>query len=435
MPCLYACSRPLASASGVFADGLLFNNKGALIRQKRLYIKQKLIEGMQVKLKGLASAAIFLTLACCNNEKTDSASEAIDFAEALSNSKEIPLSKIAKTIQYIPLQTCDSCMLGSIKKIQFAEALIFISDRDQLLTFDSEGRFLSKIGRKGRGPGEYIEVDDFDASLNKRILIYDASQKKVIKYAFDGQFDGEFPIDLFPSKIAVVNDETIIASWAFPSFSWNHENRFTFFSLAGSPVESYRAEAEELLIRDEILRKAVISSSFFNLCNDSLTYFEQGLNKIFYISERGDVKTRYNLINQSKEGDHLNVLNYIGTDNYVFFPNCLYQGGLIRVAFDKRTKEVFSFTSGFEDPRIGVKAGFINDIDGGYPFKPEGVTRDGRVFCSFDMYDLKFLHERDVIKLNSPVNPDQVVGQIDINYLYSNVSDSDNPIIMLVSLK
>jgi hypothetical protein len=51
------------------------------------------------------------------------------------------------------LETTPDAMLMDIRFLDISDDYILVSDRDKCLLFDRSGRFISKIGSKGRGPG------------------------------------------------------------------------------------------------------------------------------------------------------------------------------------------------------------------------------------------------------------------------------------------
>jgi hypothetical protein len=57
---------------------------------------------------------------------------------------------------------------------------------NSLLVFDRTGAFVRKIGKKGRGPGEYGRLWDFDVD-SEHIYLYDYRQK-ISKYDLQGNF-------------------------------------------------------------------------------------------------------------------------------------------------------------------------------------------------------------------------------------------------------
>lgn len=56
-----------------------------------------------------------------------------------------------------------------------------------VFVFNTEGKFLFKLGRHGKGPGEYVNPVSV-ASDKNRIVIYDGSKLALIFYRLDGKF-------------------------------------------------------------------------------------------------------------------------------------------------------------------------------------------------------------------------------------------------------
>jgi hypothetical protein len=66
-------------------------------------------------------------------------------------------------IELIPLETTDNSLIGNLSSGIITDEDIFIHDfiYKNLLNFDISGKFKRKIGSRGRGPGEYLEIRDF----------------------------------------------------------------------------------------------------------------------------------------------------------------------------------------------------------------------------------------------------------------------------------
>ena len=73
-------------------------------------------------------------------------------------------------------------MLGEIKKIYCFNNKIYICSNNAIYIFNSQGKFLSVLDKKGIGPNEYIHIDDFQVLDNGNILILSRSDKKIFEY-------------------------------------------------------------------------------------------------------------------------------------------------------------------------------------------------------------------------------------------------------------
>lgn len=82
-------------------------------------------------------------------------------------------SDLFERIEFVQLETNDSVLIGSIGKIQLTDSFIYILDKTQdcIFIFNNDGSFNNKISRKGKGPGEYLGISDFEADDNGNIEI------------------------------------------------------------------------------------------------------------------------------------------------------------------------------------------------------------------------------------------------------------------------
>ena len=65
----------------------------------------------------------------------------------MSNMQSAKLSDFVDSIQYIPLETNDSTLIGSISRIIATPNKIFVGDRvaEGVFVFDKKGKFINRI--------------------------------------------------------------------------------------------------------------------------------------------------------------------------------------------------------------------------------------------------------------------------------------------------
>lgn len=157
--------------------------------------------------------------------------------EEWSKNHVIP-GEIIKEINYIPLETHQECLLGEIKKVLTTDDLFYIQDRginQKVFIFNKGGNYITSIGTYGKGPGELIDLTDFDLDPNNdRIFILDNHQNKVIICnQYTGQLIKEIKIDFHSKHIASINDNTI----AFHSY-YNNFNKQKKYSIAYMNIDN-----------------------------------------------------------------------------------------------------------------------------------------------------------------------------------------------------
>ena len=70
---------------------------------------------------------------------------------------------------------------------------LFIADREQLIRFDFDGKFIQNYFKKGQGPGEMQAIGDYFFS-EKTLIVHDRRLQKVLRFDFNGEFIREFRI-------------------------------------------------------------------------------------------------------------------------------------------------------------------------------------------------------------------------------------------------
>ena len=95
--------------------------------------------------------------------------------DRLDTEKKISFSSVFKSYKLIPLETSENCLIGRIDELKVFDDTLYVLDRNiakALFVFDNKGRFIRKIGRLGKGPGEYIIPRSFTIDNKKNRCKY-----------------------------------------------------------------------------------------------------------------------------------------------------------------------------------------------------------------------------------------------------------------------
>lgn len=146
---------------------------------------------------------LILSLSCCR-QSVKPVSELIEIRiDPDKVEKFIDISPmLSDSIDIIPLETTDECLLSNIERLTFYKGYFYILDGTSrnIFVFDEAGRFVRTVGKQGGGPGEYSAISFFDimgdsifisSRLGFRCIIYDRETNDVIHY--------------FTSKVSRVN--------------------------------------------------------------------------------------------------------------------------------------------------------------------------------------------------------------------------------------
>ena len=103
---------------------------------------------------------------------------------------------------FLPLD--EEYPFGDIGKVIFRDQKIFIMPlgMDKIFIYTDRGEAYGMINRYGEGPGEYLDLADFDINSHaQQIIVSDAGNRKFLRYSYDGDFIDEKPVNLFIKTI------------------------------------------------------------------------------------------------------------------------------------------------------------------------------------------------------------------------------------------
>lgn len=129
--------------------------------------------------------------------------------------KDIKFSDVIKDLKFIPLETTADCLIGQIDKIILHNNRFYILDCSKskaLFVFNLDGKFVRKMSKLGRGPGEYNRPEDFcfEPKTDNIVIL---NNNKLNYYQEDGTFIRATNLAFFASKFAFP-DENHIAFWS-----------------------------------------------------------------------------------------------------------------------------------------------------------------------------------------------------------------------------
>jgi len=132
----------------------------------------------------------FILAGCSGDKKADGKYPVIDIVNEIGNYQRVYCSDLFSSIELIPLETGDDCLLTKVPfpRILLTDNHIFINSnpfRQQLYAFDGSGKFLNPIGRRGQGPGEYLFSSKFFLNTEKPTIFVEDT-KHILEYDFKG---------------------------------------------------------------------------------------------------------------------------------------------------------------------------------------------------------------------------------------------------------
>lgn len=168
-------------------------------------------------MKNILFLSTIITLLCGCKTSIDNNDNFLFDSNIPVCTSETKLSDIISIKRIVPLETNDESLVGEyVGKIQKQGNRFYISfNRNTLLAFDENGKYLNKIGGVGQGPGEYNYLGDYDVT-DEAVYIRDV--EKVHSYKHDGTYlntthiDGIFGMNVAGDKIlAFFNNDSLVS--------------------------------------------------------------------------------------------------------------------------------------------------------------------------------------------------------------------------------
>lgn len=371
--------------------------------------------------------SIYLS-SCRPEKKTESVTGVVQIHVPNKIDNGLQFDSIFSSIEAVPLETKESCLMGRVAKVMFhKEKMIVLDDRKSLFVFNLRGSFINTIGKEGRGPGEHRGIRDFD--IDDFGNIYILSYKEILKFTIDGNYVRKYSFDFDPSGIYCNPLEFAVIS----------DNRF--YVWGGSFGIKDNSEGK-LYAMYEINDTGKILNSYFPLKYTTTQSFEKhrfskykesfliepnfGVNSIFALDSQG-LKEAYEINFGSKDiklpvpegfvsmaefkmvvdqNSYHSIESFIETDDWIYF-RFLHKMKRYNVYYSKQLQK--AYVSRFDMATL-----------------PQIIT--GR----FENQFIGFCDPQSMIRY---FNECTVKVSLRENIDFKNLKLTDNPILLMCSLK
>lgn len=357
--------------------------------------------------------------------------EVIPFNDIRKSKEQVHLSSFGKKIDYIKLETNDDCIIGKVSWCKRIEDKIVILEKSTKLyyIFDNSGKFLSKIGKVGKGPLEYLSNErgtsiDFE---NEIICIYDRGKNSYLEYDLIGNCIKEFKVENNPEHVIRL-DNNYIFFHPLVRRAINDWYVLSIVSLEGKLVKKVKKDSLSQRYLDAYRQFYRYGDEihFWETQNDTIFSFDGVSVKPEFVIDLGKYKMPnelwFDFANIDTRGSmYAVVLSIFETHNYLLFAVKDLENKGKFVLWDKKAH---SGSWVGRDKEYG-RVGFGNDLDGGPLFIPGFMFSQNQIGQALDVYTLKEQLENGLIK---PLNKELV------DFIESSAID-DNPILQIVELK
>jgi hypothetical protein len=127
------------------------------------------------------------------------------------------LSSLIESYEIIPLDSNPSAYIKYPAREIFTDSLILILDGDKkIVVFNKYGKFLSSISKQGRGPNEYLFINDFSYNTSDR-LVSILDKDKIKRFNLKGDYINETRLGFNPSRITNLSPDLYIIEKKIPT--------------------------------------------------------------------------------------------------------------------------------------------------------------------------------------------------------------------------
>ena len=280
-----------------------------------------------------------------------------------------------------------------------------------LYKFSPTGKFLHRIGDRGRGPGEYLSAEDFNIYQDSIIEIYDTGKEQILCYHASGKFIGSIAAPEegcqtfihLQDTLAFYNDSDVLPNLTIQV----KDNKYTFWekdyqtSYSGYRNFSYNGE--------HILYSAYYNDTIYRFHNEELLpylYIDFGRNRLPQKLREGHPRGTHYCYGMGEVKS---------TPQFLFF-SFFYQEKVIQALQDKQTGKLY------------LSNHFDNNIDQ-IPFLlcPNGYFDATKIVTAIDAFIVRDYYE-------SCQEHHQAISPA-LQHLTRQTNENSNPIIVFAYLK
>ena len=347
-------------------------------------------------------------------------------------------------IEYIPLETNGQSLISGINLVYFTDysmnkiisgdGYYLIQNRGKILKFREDGTFITNIGKAGRGPGEFNQIEDTGIEKENQITyVVSGFQKKFFLYSPGGVFIKTFNVKSYIREFRFVEGGILCYCG---NNSGINESSFILIDKLGNIIKSF----------SNIYK--FNQKSGFGFTHENLFYGFS--NKIFkkeiysdtvYVFENFDFKPHIVLKVGNRlitpkvrsESDMLTIgAKYIHPMNLFEFGDYVYYQFVYKYSPEEL---IYGFMGNKKDNHqifFNPGQGIANDLDGGPGILPLTVKNDYTIISLIEPITLKKYIATNEFKNSTPKYPEK---KRELEKLTNSLKETDNPVLVLIKLK
>jgi len=362
-----------------------------------------------------------------------------------TKTKNLKRSELFSLNKIIHLETQPKSVIGDAfwADLVIYEDFIVVSSNTVSL-YDKTGCFLYNIGKKGKGPGEYLSKSKI-LLCNNRFRMLDRTQQKFIDYNINGDFKEEHHFGMYGQSFICWNDFNIVYTGTEQN---EHNKRLFFYNDKFELIDSYFS------LKEKYHYMSAIDKTNFFIYQDSLRFLNAFDYQIYDVNiERNSFKIqpryyldfgRHEIPKSFFEQDFNDVREYVlaleqtnyahrisgfieSSDNVLV--GFKYKKSLYLAIYCKHSQKTVVVDQIYDDLIFyGLNFPSFSEFMSYYYF-------DNQVYFFIDSY--RFLDNMKKMKEKMSNNEwkNYKANNPEIAKLYNKIDKNDNPIIFVFDLK
>ena len=401
-----------------------------------------------LQMKYICFCIVGLFCFCINND-AQHISYTISLEKEIDNFKPADLKEIGSTVSYIPLETSENCLLKDKLKIVITDTHIAVCDWDKVLLFDTSGRFITEIGKRGQGPEEYIQLDDFCFSLDGRsIYLSTAYDNKFKEYDVEGKFLRSFTLESGYSRVLPLKDDLFVFHPAntpslFPQQPDDSQYSLVIIDSQNNIKKMYKNH-HKLAPTTRFVMYAGLDAFYFHKGNMRFKEHGTKADTLFTVTEKELIPyALFHMGRKQMPADISVPASARRADNTIDKDKALrpYAGkyfvcsarddndNLYFVLSDWRKYYFGYYNKHSNTAKVTGEERFRNNIDGGLPFFPKYVYNDDVLVDCVNAFEL-----REHVLSGNAAEMKKLYGKNydDLVNLVNSLEEDANPIVIMV---
>ena len=350
------------------------------------------------------------------------------------------LSDLIVSMEYIPLETKNSCLIGKIDLFDISKdyILVYCSKSVSVFLFKRDGRFITKIGRKGEGKGEYLQYaisGVFISEDQKQILIKTDYPNRLLFFDLSGRL--------------IKSQETQDLGGIIKLYQ--NKYLFTYPNSRGEKPYTYEIRNRELkLLAQNVKTKSYDVEGAPNstgmtwlppaccyLFNNQLHVKEISLNDTLYTIGKDNSFIPQYLISSGKYAitldlrrDFKSFLNRMA--DFVRLETVCETTSNLLLSYEYNKKRHYGFYDKQNRRLLYFKSdtGIPNDYDGGLDYWPQKqINNEWISFYDASAFEENITSPQKLI----PTAPKEMINRV--KKISSKLTSEDNPVMIVVKVK